>query len=368
MSKALKYYKKAHDLDDPMGSIAYAKMQLRGDGVPLNGTKALEVYNSVINRPGLDKAILSEAENGVGYIYFYGHGVEKNQTTALTYFQRAADRGSSQGAFNAASLLDASANADDKSKAFHYFTVAAREGSALAHYKVAEYKTFGHWEIRRNCTEAFLGYWAMSQIGPWSTRLGDGLKLFLEGKHEESFESYLSAARMGYSYGLHNAIYLLQDRINRRNSFWQRLLGREAAKDSVLDDPTILPQLAEFLVESAAEGKLRAFGHNTLGNCHLQGQSHGCSAGSDPQKAAYHYQEALSDSVASYFNLGDVYFWGRGVIERNETKAFDLFKEGRAKAGRDLASILSVALYVFVDIIRKAWDSISSSSSSSSSS
>jgi TPR repeat protein len=203
----------------------------------------------------------------------------------------------------------------------------------------------------------------MAQIGPWASRLGDGLKLYLEGKHEQWFEAYLAAGRMGYSYGIHNAIYLLQDRINRRNSLWQRLLGREVARDSVLDDASMIPRLAELMVGSASDGKLQAFAHNTLGNCYLHGQSHGCT--SDPIKAAYHYQQALSDSVASYFNLGAVYFWGKkGMIERNNTKAFDLFHEGRAKAGKDLASMLSVALYVFVDRIRKAWESILSSSSS----
>ena len=354
MTRALEYYKKSHDTGSVAGTIAFAKMNLRGDGLEVNGTKAKELYEEVIQKADGNTNYISEAQNGLGYIFYYGMGMEKNLTKALHHFELAANEGSSQGAFNAALLLDGTG--EDREKAFKYFQMAASDGNALAYYQLATYQIHGEEGIPRNCSAAFDGFWRMAQIGPWSTQLGEGLKHYLEGKYEEAYEHYMNAARMGYSYGQYNAIYILENRRFKRNNLLQRYFGREAPT-TVLDDASIIPQLCDILVGSGDAG-LQSWAHNVLGNCYLHGESHGCSGigrEGDPKKASIHFRTALPHSINAHFNLGDMYFWGKGV-ERNETKAFDLFRQGYLKAEKDLASILSISVYSTIFQSRRMWN------------
>lgn len=131
MTAALRYFRQAHELGNDVGSIALAKMLLRGDagdaGVT-HGAQAVSLYQGITER-SQNNLHISEAFNGLGYAHFYGKGtLEPNRTLALESFRKAAARGSSQGALNAALLLNDDGN---KAEAYELFEMAARDGNAL---------------------------------------------------------------------------------------------------------------------------------------------------------------------------------------------------------------------------------------------
>ena len=73
---------RAHNAGALHGTVGVAKMTLKGEGGLRNLTKALEYYNNAANRSSTD------ALNGLGYMYFYGDPVPKNESQALAYFRR----------------------------------------------------------------------------------------------------------------------------------------------------------------------------------------------------------------------------------------------------------------------------------------
>ena len=112
---ALRLYQRAHDAGALQGTVAVAKMMLKGEGSlegdgagapsderagTRNLSKALAYYEDAANRSS------SDALNGLGYLYFYGEPpVEKNETKALEYFRRAARLGNGDGLVNAGLML-----------------------------------------------------------------------------------------------------------------------------------------------------------------------------------------------------------------------------------------------------------------------
>ena len=345
MTSAMGYFKMAHNLGSDVGSIAYAKMLLRGDVSGSGAELSESIYQSITER-SQNNLHLSEAFNGLGYLHFYGHGSsEKNTTAALVNFEKAALRGSSQGALNAALLLDNSETKENKQKAFRYFEMAARDGNALANFHLAKYKMHGDDEgVERNCEEAFQGFWAMAQIGPWARSLSLGLSNYLEGNEQEAYRHYMNGARLGYSWAVHNAIFILdQQRLHDRHpALFRRFAGKGKLLEGLTDNHVSkrLPSLCKLIAEKngfESEPTLQAWANNRLGDLWST---------VDEGKAAHHYREALPHSTAAYFNLGGMHFWGGEETQQNTTLAFELFNEGYVKSGKELASFLSLSVYI----------------------
>ena len=360
MSSALSYYKLAHELRSEVGTIALAKMLLRGDlGADADeggSQRGVELYQEITDRSA-NNVLLSEAHNGLGFAHFYGKGdLEPNRTLALLHFEKAALRGSSQGALNAALLLNSDgADAESTVKAVRYFKRAAADGNALANYYLAIFKARGGGGEDRNCTEAFERFWVMARVGPWANDLGDGLKHYLGGRLDEAYESYRAAAAAGYVVAAHNIVFMMDQRRQRRGNAARRLLSLDEGSNHLLaDDPSAAPILLDLILRGQEVGPaLRSWAHAKLGDCYQYGKSHGCSV-ADPIRAVGHYNEAIRlDSIPAHFSLGDLYLAGAPGVERNETEAFRLFSEGREKSGRDLASTLTVWAYSALSVLGK---------------
>lgn len=84
-----------------MGLCGAAAMHLKGEGVAeKNISKAVDLYGEAAAL-GSVKAL-----NGLGYIYFYGEALPKNETKAFHYFLAASDAGLDGDSFtNAAHCL-----------------------------------------------------------------------------------------------------------------------------------------------------------------------------------------------------------------------------------------------------------------------
>lgn len=100
------YYDMAAHTGNVDGMCGAANMFLKGEGGPKNISKAIEYYENAINKS--DNRINVKAQNGLGYVYFFGNEeIEKNATKAYEYFLASANVGiEPDSIFNAAYCLE----------------------------------------------------------------------------------------------------------------------------------------------------------------------------------------------------------------------------------------------------------------------
>ena len=80
-----------------------ANMLLKGEGVAMNATAAVSLYEQAAAKEDLVRAW-----NGLGYAYYFGSGgLARNDTRALAYFLRAADPDGPSGGRDGDSLFNA---------------------------------------------------------------------------------------------------------------------------------------------------------------------------------------------------------------------------------------------------------------------
>ena len=113
-------------------------MYLKGEGGEANTTRAIEVYENATSLNSI------RALNGLGYIYFVGSVVTKNQTKAFHYFNTAAlTRTDADSLFNAGYCLEGGYGVDKNLQtAALYYSIAAKVLSYLLPYRI--YHTCGH--------------------------------------------------------------------------------------------------------------------------------------------------------------------------------------------------------------------------------
>jgi len=125
--RALDYFTRAETLGSTEAKCAMANMYLKGEGtVPANSknvTLAIELYE--------EAAALGSVRglNGLGYIYFYGQEVPKNESKAFGYFLAAAETGTDQDSlFNTAHCLEHGVGTSkDVERAVSFYTTAAQK-------------------------------------------------------------------------------------------------------------------------------------------------------------------------------------------------------------------------------------------------
>ncbi len=125
--QALRYFEQAASLGDPNGMCGAAGMYLKGEGTEVNVSRAISLYeNATLNGS-------VRAYNGLGYLYFYGSQVTKNESKAYEYFLLAAQyENDGDALFNAAYLLENGLGVEkDINKAVYFYSVAARR---LGHF------------------------------------------------------------------------------------------------------------------------------------------------------------------------------------------------------------------------------------------
>ena len=131
---AFQYFRRAAEIGDPNAQTACGNMLLKGEGIPLNGSQAVEMYEAAAETNH------SGALNGLGFLYYHGHdgAVEKNQTKAFELFDRGAvSEGRSDSLFNAGfCLVEGIGSPRNVSRGFQYMLRAANKGHFDAAYRV----------------------------------------------------------------------------------------------------------------------------------------------------------------------------------------------------------------------------------------
>lgn len=125
--RALDYFTRAEGLGSTEAKCAMANMYLKGEGTTpantKNVTRAIALYE--------EAAALGSIRglNGLGYIYFYGQEVPKNETKAFGYFLAAAETETDQDSlFNTAHCLEYGIGTPkDVARAVSFYTTAAQK-------------------------------------------------------------------------------------------------------------------------------------------------------------------------------------------------------------------------------------------------
>ncbi len=113
-------------------------MYLKGEGAAVNVTKAIQLYESATANGSV------RAYNGLGYLYFYGNQVEKNETKAFQYFLVAASfENDGDALFNTGYCLEHGIGVTaNLTKAIHYYSLGAQK---VGHFQ--SIKTMGQFTV-----------------------------------------------------------------------------------------------------------------------------------------------------------------------------------------------------------------------------
>lgn len=123
--QAVAFLEKAAAAGSPEAQFELAKIYERGTGVPVDETRALELYQAAADQD------FADAINDLGFLYYQGGlGLPSDPAKALELFERAADLRHPQALFNFAALIDDGLIASKgPSDAADYLYAALRSGS-----------------------------------------------------------------------------------------------------------------------------------------------------------------------------------------------------------------------------------------------
>ena len=125
--RALNYFQRAADAGSVDGMCGVANMNLKGEGTVPLGHKNVSIAIDYYEKAAALGSI--RALNGLGYMYFYGQEVDKNETKAFYYFLAAAETETDQDSlFNTAYCLEAGVGIEkDPVRAAYFYNVAAQK-------------------------------------------------------------------------------------------------------------------------------------------------------------------------------------------------------------------------------------------------
>ncbi len=219
---ALDYYDMAARAGNVDGMCGAANMFLKGEGGPKNITKAIEYYENAINKS--ENGVNVKAQNGLGYIYFYGNDeIEKNVTKAYEYFLASANLGvESDSIFNAAFCLENGYGVErDVFRALQLYITCANKFNHFDCSISAGRLIFngvhsnGSIVYHRNPLLA-LTYQlnALKNGGSWSAWTRRGLDQYLYNQHTKSLLCYLFIGELAYKTSLSNVGFIIKRKLN----------------------------------------------------------------------------------------------------------------------------------------------------------
>lgn len=185
------YLKRAAEAGHTHAQYLYASMLLRGEGGPADHAAAVSYYEKAADAGSL------EALNGLGYEYFYGHARPKNLTQAFKYFHLAALSLNADGdsLYNCAHCLARGLGTErNETAAVVLYERAANQGHFEAAYELAAAAY-----AKRKSRRALDYYTACAKAGWLAHDLRSGFDAYLRADYDEAFLWYAQAADFALS-------------------------------------------------------------------------------------------------------------------------------------------------------------------------
>ena len=210
----------------PVGNaIAMAflgKMYLEGgEAVQQNNETALKYFKAAA---GLGNPV---GQSGLGLLYLYGKGVEKDYKKAHEYFQKAVEQNWVDGQLHLGNMYYHGWGVrKDFKMATKYFNLASQSGHVLAFYNLAEMHSTGTGMLR-SCTTAVELYKNVAERGKWGEKLMEAHTDYRRGRYDEALVKYLLLAELGYEVAQSNAAFIMdrkETELYDPEEMWKRAL------------------------------------------------------------------------------------------------------------------------------------------------
>lgn len=275
---------------------------------------------------------ITEACYNLGNVYSNGIAIEKDFKVALEYYQKALENGSVIANIDIGKMYyNGNGVKQDYKKAFEYFEKAAEKGVARGLYNVALCYQLGKG-IKRNYKKAVANYekaveqnYILAEVNLGNMyREGLGVKKDLK----KAFDLFTKAAESGEPNGYTNIGLMYNN-------------GEYVSKD-------INKAIAYY--EKAAE----MGNYAGLINLAVMYQN-GNGVPVDAYKAVEYYERAckIDKMGQADYNLGTLYYWGCGTIQRDYYKAFKQFEKS-AKVGYAPAKYNLGIMYLNGEYVKKS--------------
>ncbi|XP_023237646.1 protein sel-1 homolog 1-like [Centruroides sculpturatus] len=148
-------------------------------------------------------------QSGLGLMYLYGKGVQKDYSKAYKYFNLAANQGWVDGQLQLGNMHYSGLGTQrDYKMAIKYYTMASQSGHVLAFYNLAQMHATGTGTVR-SCQTAVELFKNVAERGRWGTKLMQAYMDYKEGRISEALVKYALLAELGYEVAQSNAAFIL---------------------------------------------------------------------------------------------------------------------------------------------------------------
>lgn len=347
---AMQWYLKAAEQGDAISMVNIGLLYENGQGVKKNDSQALAWYNKAAEK-GNEKAqkyAKNLAARGVKPATLKTSASSSSssttKTTALTSTAKPVDYSK----MTVKQLCDEASKyyngtngvIRNYEKAFEIYDQAAKKGSARAQYYLAEMYFYG-LGVEKDDVVGYQFYKKAAENGDSvaCNRLG---VIFDSGEtvpqnYSTAFSWYKKSAEKGYMWGQYNLGDMYYDGRGCEKDYSQAVLWFQKAADQ--DLPNAHNKLGicydngygvqendakavEYFKKAAELGY--SWGQYNLGNMYYNGE--GCKR--DYKQAVYWFQKAADQKISRAYNmLGICYGTGGCGISKDDTKAFDYYKQ-----------------------------------------
>lgn len=307
--------------------------------------------------------------HGMGYVTWYGIGVQRDEALAAIYFSKAAEAEHPEAMYNLG-LMYTNGNGVKESpeEAFRYFQQAARYGHLQSNFIMGVKILEGSYPAKRDCALAVTKYLRdVAQQGNWNRVLSTALRSFEKGAYSNALYRYLQAAHAGVEIAQYNAAFMFEHNfLYNKNSFQDNVDRMKWSLWNSMRSPYFSqPILADKLNENESEKPVSGFetiwtradavteALDLYQMSSSQGYSHSLvrmgdlayGEGKDFARATYAYERASRmRNAEAMFSLGWMHARGFGVKpDANLAKRY--FDQAKAT---DPEAIIPATIAVFL--------------------
>ena len=261
----------------------------------------------------------ADAQNNLGDCYYYGHGVQKDYTKAVEWYQKAANQGNATAQCNLGFCYYYGYGVQqDYKQAVEWYQKAANQGYAFAQYNLGICYRDGHG-VQQDYTQAVEWHKKAAEQGYASAQCSLGFCYYnghgVQQDYKQAVVWYQKAAEQGQVYAQYNLGFCYY-------------YGHGVQQD--------YKQAVVWYQKAANQGDTDAQCY--LGVCY----ENGCGVQQDYTKAVEWYQKAANQGIASaQYNLGNCYHFGHGV-QQDYKQAVEWYQKAANQGDTDAQCYLGV--------------------------
>lgn len=234
----------------------------------------------------------SVGQSGLGVMYLYGKGVEKDYHKAHKYFSLAANQGWVDGQLQLGIMyFNGLGVPKDYKSASKYFTLASQSGHVLGYYNLAQMHSSGTG-VTKSCPTAVELFKNVAERGHWGTMLTTAHNAYKDGRLTEAFIKYSFMAELGYEVAQNNAAFILD-----RQEF------------ELFQKNESLSRALMYWSRSATQGS--SIARVKLGDYYYYG--YGTKIDYETAAAQYRLASDMQQNAQALFNLGYMHEQGLGL-------------------------------------------------------